>query len=79
MRNYSNEKLEKAFCNKCGREIKVENGTIMEGNIDVNVKWGYFSEKDLEQHSFDLCEQCYDSIVAEFNIPVEVTEYTELP
>lgn len=34
-------------------------------------RWGYPSEKDNEDHSFDLCEQCYDEFTATFLIPIE--------
>ena len=35
---------------------------------------GYFSEKDGERHSFDLCESCYDDLLRTFRIPAEIEE-----
>ncbi len=44
----------------------------MEGVFRVDYEWGYFSEKDGERHSFDLCEACYDKLLRSFQIPVEI-------
>lgn len=78
MRVYKEEKLEKIYCNKCGREIKVENEIVKEGLFSVDYKWDYFSDKDGMKHSFDICEQCYNEIVKEFKYPVNETKYTEM-
>ena len=43
-------------CNKCGKEIAVENGMAKEDTLSVQKRWGYFSEKDNEVHAFDLCD-----------------------
>ncbi|NLL92600.1 MAG: hypothetical protein GX225_00420 [Clostridiales bacterium] len=40
--------------------------------------WGYFSEKDGERHSFDLCEDCYDAMIKNFKIPICIEKRTEL-
>ena len=66
------------FCNMCGREIKMENDRAREGVLSVEKAWGYFSEKDGEVHSFNLCEKCYDRLVNQFEIPVTVKKQTEL-
>lgn len=59
-------------CNQCGKEIPVVNGRAEEGVFSVDYAWGYFSEKDGEKHSFDLCESCYDKLLASFQIPAEI-------
>ncbi len=64
--------VKKIVCNKCGKEITVVDGRAEEGVFSADVAWGYFSEKDGEKHSFDLCESCYDKIIASFRIPVEI-------
>lgn len=46
--------------------------------IELQGRMGIFSDKDGESHCFELCEKCYDMIVADFMIPVEITERTEL-
>lgn len=81
MRQYldeNNKILKKIVCNQCGRELKLENGVVQEGAFRGEARWGYFSEKDGENHSFDLCEQCYDRLVSAFKIPAECEEQTEL-
>lgn len=81
MRQYQDEDrrtLEKVVCNGCGRELKLENGSLREGVFEGNALWGYFSEKDGERHSFDLCEECYDRLVRSFRVPVTAGEQTEL-
>lgn len=71
MRKYS------LFCNMCGKEIKMEKNVAREGVLAVEHTWGYFSEKDGEIHSFDLCEQCYDHLTAQFKIPPAIKKQTE--
>ena len=79
MRKYTkNGQLETVICNCCGRELRVEQGILKEGACHLETGWGYFSGKDMERHSFDLCEACYDKIVSEFTLPVEKEEETEL-
>lgn len=57
----------KVVCNKCGREV------VNEDILSVEKRWGYFSHnKDNEVHRFDLCETCYDELVATFQVPVEI-------
>ena len=77
MRQYRTEKkeineIDKIICNKCGKEIKVIRGVAQEDYLTVEKRWGYFSEKDNDVHRFELCEACYDEIVSQFQIPVEI-------
>lgn len=77
MRRYQlkeTKEIEKIICNQCGKEICVANGIPRDGVFSVDYSWGYFSEKDGEHHSFDLCESCYDRMLQGFRIPAEVTE-----
>ena len=64
MRNYKKIQTEKntvtkIVCNKCKKEM-----------LTVEKRWGYFSHKDGELHRFDICEECYDTWIASFQIPV---------
>lgn len=78
MRNYSDQReLVSVICNKCKKELRVENGILKEGCFSGNVQFGYFSSKDGKKHSFDLCEECYDKMIREFAIPVEEEEAVE--
>lgn len=70
--------LREMSCNCCGRKMVVENGIVKEGCAEFQVPFGFFSEKDGQIHCFDLCESCYDKIIAGFQIPVEIKEKTEL-
>lgn len=65
-------------CNGCGRELKTENGILLEDAFVASKEWGYFSKKDLQVHSFVLCEECCDKIAAGFQVPVTVTEKREV-
>lgn len=64
-------------CNSCGRDLKVENGILKEDAFEARKEWGYFSEKDMEVHHFNLCEACYNKIIAGFKVPVEIVEKLE--
>ena len=81
MRQYmehDKSKIERIVCNQCGKDLMVEDGIIKEGVFRGEVRWGFFSKKDGEIHSFDLCESCYDQMVKRFQIPAEKEEQTEL-
>lgn len=81
MREYENgteAKLMKVVCNKCGRTLKVEDGYLKEGCFHGRVTFGYFSRRDGITHRFDLCEECYDAMTAQFAVPVEVNPETEM-
>lgn len=73
MKDGENMKNEKVLCNRCGRELKSINGILHEDGLFVTKDWGYFSNKDLQIHRFNLCEACYDEIIREFAVPVEVS------
>lgn len=66
------KEVKKIICNQCGKEMQVTNGRAEEGVFSADYAWGYFSEKDGEKHSFDLCEDCYDKLLASFKIPAEI-------
>lgn len=78
MREFDNQILKKVFCNKCGREMPVENGMLRAGCFGADQIFGYFSRKDGDHHKWDLCEQCYDELVGTFRIPPSKKEETEL-
>lgn len=78
MKKFENHILKEVFCNKCGKQIEVENGMLREDCFEVNRTFGYFSHKDGVTQSWDLCEECYDKFVRSFQIPVTSKEETEL-
>lgn len=72
------KQLERVLCNSCGKELLMTGGHVAEGVMHVVKDWGFFSEKDLIRHEFDLCECCYDKMIAEFQIPVTESEILEM-
>jgi ribosomal-protein-alanine N-acetyltransferase len=66
--------IDNVICNFCGKEVQKELGMIND-NLHITKKWGYFSKKNYEQHEFDLCEDCYDKITKQFSIPVQINGY----
>ena len=64
----NNTELISVICNRCGKEMKVENGILKEGCFEVKHAFGYFSSKDGQVYHFDLCEQCFDKMLAEFRV-----------
>ena len=81
MRKYKNQdenQVLEIYCNCCGKKLKTEKDLVQEGVFPVHIQWGYFSGKDGECHSFDVCEKCYDRWVASFLIPVDKNLQNEL-
>lgn len=68
MRVYENKELSLIICNRCKKEIPVRNDVPREDSLFVEKRWNYFSDKDNEVHTFDLCEDCYDKMIADFLI-----------
>jgi hypothetical protein len=65
-------------CNMCGKKIKVENDILKEDLLEVTKEWGYFSDRDTLVHHFNLCEACYNELISQFKIPVEVRKDIEV-
>lgn len=72
------KELVSIICNKCKKEIKVDNGIVKEGCFCGDSQFGYFSNKDGMKYLFDLCEECYDKMITGFAIPAETEEVTEM-
>lgn len=65
------------YCNKCGKQLRTEQGQIREGAVRVQKEWDYFSKKDGELHCFCLCEACYDKLREDFVIPAQIRQVRE--
>lgn len=81
MRVYSEQrekKLAEAVCNCCGRKLLVENGFLKEECVHITHDFGFFGKRDGTSHAFDLCEECYEKLIAGFTVPVETCEREEL-
>lgn len=70
-------KLVKIVCNQCGSAESAAGGLFKRDFLPVEKEWGYFSNKDMQTHQFDLCEQCYDRLIGGFCYPVETEERNE--
>jgi ribosomal-protein-alanine N-acetyltransferase len=66
------------YCNSCGKMLKVENGILKEDAFEATKEWGYFSGRDTEIHHFNLCEECYEKLIANFQIPVDIKKKLEV-
>ncbi len=64
-------------CNRCGTKIKHDGTVFVEDALTVTKEWGYFSGKDGQKHSFCLCETCYDRMIRNFVVPVDIEDVTE--
>ncbi len=69
--------LNRVFCNQCGKELLVEEGILKEGCFSADYAFDYFSNKDGYIYSFDLCEECFDKLIAGFENPAQITETKE--
>jgi hypothetical protein len=76
--NIINKRDYPVCCNSCGRELKKENGILMEDVFEATKEWGYFSSRDTQVHHFFLCEECYDRLISGFRIPIEVKKKVEV-
>lgn len=78
MKKYGvNGQLEVVICNCCGKKLAVKNGIVREGVMMVNHAWDFFSEKDGAVHHWDMCEECYDQMTAQFCLEPDVEEQVE--
>ncbi len=72
------QKKSALICNVCGRALHVEKGILVEDAFQATKEWGFFSSRDLEIHKFTMCESCYDHMISQFKIPIEVSEKKEV-
>jgi hypothetical protein len=66
------------ICNKCGEIIAKETDCNKVDYISINKTWGYFSNKDNENHTIDICEKCYDEWIKTFKIPPTIKQNSEV-
>ena len=81
MRRYEmmqEKQLAEVICNKCGLILRVERGVLKEGCFHGEMNFGYFSRRDGVKQNFDLCEDCYEEMIAQFALPPGEEELPEL-
>ncbi len=61
-------------CNKCNKNIKKNSHNYYEDFLQVEKRWNYHSSFDNEVHKFNLCEECYKTIIGDFLVPVNIEE-----
>lgn len=64
------EEIYEVICNMCGENIKKDQFGKFCDYLQVDKIWGYLSSIDGENHSFDLCNECYLKIVSNFKLNV---------
>lgn len=62
--------LTKVICNCCGKEIPQIREEIWEEYFHAEKSWGYLSQQDGRQDSFDLCQDCYEKMIKSFQMKV---------
>lgn len=63
-------------CDICGNSCKKDQWGYEFATLKS--KWGYTSSKDMEEHECELCESCYDKVIAfikSLGGKVQVREY----
>lgn len=66
------------ICNCCGKVIITKGQLPKKEYIRIKKTWGYFSNKDGQVHTMNICEDCYDKWVATFVKKIDKKEATEL-
>ena len=57
-------KVTEVVCNGCGKPIPQDKYGHRADCLSVDKEWGYGSCFDGENHSFDLCDECYSEIIS---------------
>lgn len=65
------DEIDEVICNMCGQKIEKDDNGHFADYLQVYKRWGYYSSHDGEEHSFDLCENCYNNIINKFKIPAK--------
>ena len=68
------EELVDVICDRCGQSCWDELDMNLEF-AEMKAMWGYGSNKDCERHKIQLCEKCYDAVIAAMNIKPQVSHY----
>ena len=80
MRSHKVQNLNtEVYCNCCGSKITNINDQITKKDyLHIDKKWGYFSQWDMEEHTFDICETCYKKWITSFVISVQADETEDI-
>lgn len=64
------DEIFEVICNMCGEKIQKDKFGKFCDYLSVDKEWGYLSSIDGQKHSFDLCNDCYLSIVSKFKLNI---------
>jgi len=62
-------------CNACGRGVSKDASGYFEDHISLTKAWGYHSPYDGEIHAIDICVDCYQDWIKDFEIQPKVSCY----
>ena len=70
--------IQEILCNKCGKSCNRNNkGTtdapVFEA-VEIDCRWGYYSNKDLMRTKAYICESCWDKFEEEFKFKATFTD-----
>ena len=73
LKKHSNEIIEykvtkHVVCNMCTKVIDVSSNRYLDNYISIEKNWQYGSPYDGEQHTIDLCSDCYDILLGQLKI-----------
>lgn len=61
-------KTDCVICDACGMEIKRNKYNEYDDFFHIEKIWGYHSQKDGRNDSYDICEKCYDKMLKAIGI-----------
>ena len=56
------------ICDACGKKIEKNKNNEFDYFFHIEKEWGYHSDKDGRNDSFDICSECYDKMLASIGI-----------
>ena len=81
------KELSGATCDRCNKKIEIsgpghwnDSGEpyslyhepyLKEECFILHTRWGYYSNKDMQEHTAVLCEACYDIVFKDVKIKIE--------
>ena len=51
------------ICDACGKKIEKNKFNEFDDYYHIEKEWGYHSDKDGRNDSFDICSECYDKML----------------
>jgi len=77
-KNVARQSLSDVQCNVCGRSVNKDNSGYFEDHVSISKAWGYHSPYDGEMHGIDVCVDCYQGWLTDFEIPPKMSCYCHM-